>query len=175
MKPLVQYQIHKDLSQSTIYRIWRDFLKHDHRWHFFHEGNYCLIRTAKKSKGLEKRLTRMKIKFSVRVWEDPHQTVRKYQGLFEKIFHAESILGLNRRDDEVYSILNRVSHCMINMSGVGGYEGIALMAKLSAMEMMLYANHHVEIAKMEIGDFLGPVMKRIEELEKYKPKEEPCQ
>ena len=78
MRPLLQYLIKKDLDQKTIKQLRLQFLLTDNRWHFFHEGTYCLIRTSRRIDGLERWLKRRGIEFNSRPWDDPHPLVRRY-------------------------------------------------------------------------------------------------
>lgn len=120
---LVQYQIQKDLDQKTVKKIYKKFLTKDPNWHFFHEGSYCLIRTTKPEPGMEKFLVRKcRADYTRGVWDDPHQTVRKYQDHFTIIFHGFTLLGLSYKDKDWPRLFNRVCHCFCNMSGKMAHE-----------------------------------------------------
>lgn len=154
MTPLVQYQIEKDLPQKEIKRLHRRLLRRDRRWHFFHEGSYCLIRTSKKCRGLEKWLKGKKIKFNTRPWEDPHELVRKYQDLFEPVFHSYTILGLIGEDREFNTLVNRVVHCFINMCGAPGFEECFALQRQATQAVLLYAQRCAEMMGPQIYEYV---------------------
>ena len=112
---MIQYEISRD-TFGLIRWIYNKFLKDDKDWHFFHEGSYMLIRLKKRNKSIEKSLKEGNIKFSVRLWEDAHWLVRKYQSIFKDIFHCYSVLSMEVKKKEFRECLDRVVHCYCNMS-----------------------------------------------------------
>lgn len=167
MKPLVQYQIDADLSQDELRALWRRYLRKDARWHFFHEGSYSLIRIAEKNKGLEDWLSfKKKVKFSVGKWQDPHEHVRKYQDVFEPMFHAFSILGLVHKKDEYARLLNRVAHCFSNMCSRSLF--------VEASDMLDHANSQLVStmfhASSEIMKLVNKLSLEVEQLKNEKDK-----
>lgn len=139
---LIQYQIHKDLEQKTFRDIGRKILKNDPIWHFFHDGQYSLIRmqeNAYRQITLEAYLKRKKIGFDKRPYEDPHELVRKYQDLFIPAFHAFTVLGLERGEGELGSLLERVSHCFLNMANC--YDETGELGRLFIFRMQINFQH----------------------------------
>ena len=139
--PLVQYQISKDIDQSDMRLIASRFFKKDKRWHFFHEGDHCLVRIERRNKGFELYLQARNMKFTRGIWEDPHETVRKYQQYFEPIFHNFTILALRREPNEYLSLFNRVSHCFANMSGLDGLNECMYLADRMVQQILLQAHY----------------------------------
>lgn len=120
---MLQYQIRPDFTQEQMKWVYRKFLKKDSLFHFFHEGDHCLIRTAGVNVGLEKWLKRKKINFNCRPYEDPHSYVLRHQDIFIPMFHSFTLLGLEYGNDEKLAgdwnrVYDRVTHCFCNMSGL---------------------------------------------------------
>lgn len=137
---LVQYQIQQDLPQDEIRKIARKILRADQSWHFFHEGHYSLIRMEanwNRQATLEKHLNKAKIKFDSRPYDDPHELVRKYQDLFIPMFHAFTILGLERESGEINSLLERAIHCFCNMAGFTGLDEEIAISRVGVLRMKI--------------------------------------
>ena len=140
--------------------IGKRFFKKDSRWHFFHEGDYCLIRTSKKSKDLERYLHAKEIRFTIGIWEDPHETVRKYQHLFEPMFHSFTILGLYGEDREFRAAFNRVSHCFTNMCGLDSYSECVSLANRMIEQIFLATQGAAKaIAKEAVENYKKEIRK----------------
>jgi len=149
---LVQYYVKKDLPQKQMIWIYHRFLEKDKRWHFFHEGSYCLIRTSQRVLAMERYLRNQKLAFDIGVWEDAHETVRKYQPFFEPVFHSYTILGLIGKNSEFNSLMNRVVHCFINMCGAPHYEECFALQRQATQSALLYAQGCGETQARRIVD-----------------------
>lgn len=101
---------------SKLKGIWAELLCKDPRWHFFFEGDYTLIRCdGGFADRLEKKLRNLGLKFErTGEWVDNIAITRKYQELFEAIFHGNSEFAMRAEDREISVFLDRITHCFLN-------------------------------------------------------------
>jgi len=102
---------------KTLRDLWFDHLSYDPYWHFLWEGTYALIRcTEKNAESVVMEAESRGYKCVVELYMDNIPITRKYQGMFEKLFHAMSLLAVFMQDDEFDDITDRVLHCWLNMT-----------------------------------------------------------
>lgn len=90
--------------------------------------------------------------------------VRKYQDLFIPVFHTFTMLGLEREDGELSSLLERFTHCFLNMSGYDLTQEVCELARLYAFRSVIAAQYNAQ-------HVAGKVFMNIERYRKEHPDE----
>jgi len=102
---------------EIIKEIYNDILYEDENWHFFYENYYNIIRcSAKFYPKVIRRLQDLGIYYKENgEWIDGQRSTRKYQKVFQGLFHYFTLMALQEYDsDEISGIYDRVSHCFLN-------------------------------------------------------------
>ena len=107
----------EERAWELIKELYNDILYEDDQWHFFYENFYNIIRCSKKFyPKLIKRLKKLDIVYKEKgKWVDEQPTTKKYQDIFQPMFHTFSMMALKEYDASLIPYLyDRVSHCFLN-------------------------------------------------------------
>ncbi len=85
-----------DTAFGRIVYIYDTILHKDPLWHYFYEGHYSLIRCSRKyMHKVEKNLIKNGIDYrDPIVWEEGLYVTKKYQHIYQHIFHYTSVLAI---------------------------------------------------------------------------------
>jgi len=102
---------------EVMKEIYEEVLFDDENWHFFYENWYNIIRcSASFYPKLIKKLDSLSIYYKeCGEWVDEQTATRKYQKIFQGMFHYFTLMALKEYDaDDIKGIYDRVSHCFLN-------------------------------------------------------------
>lgn len=101
---------------DILKRLYKRHLIRDHKWHFFWEGSYTVIRCQNMfARKVERFLKYHKFEAEFEGdWVDNIPITKKYQAQFEEIFHGFSVIAMKSNDKEVDELIDRVIHCFLN-------------------------------------------------------------
>lgn len=126
----------------VLVKLYRNVLKDDPNWHYFIEGRYNHIRFSWKFwNRIKKILDYYKAEYgNLEEWRDGQKYTRKYQHIFQEMFHTFSVLALQQYDEnEIDHLLDRVVHCFINHQTLFLPEHVEKHGQM--MEPLLIANN----------------------------------
>jgi hypothetical protein len=107
----------EDRAWALIKELYNDILYKDDQWHFFYENFYNIIRCSKKFyPKVIKRLKKLDIVYKEKgEWVDEQRATRKYQDIFQPMFHSFTMMALKQYHHSMVGLLyDRVSHCFLN-------------------------------------------------------------
>ena len=108
----------RELFKTCLKRLYHTVLYRDPDWHYFIEGSYNILRFSYNFwDEIEEILELHEANYDLvpKVWVDDQTATRKYQGVFQKMFHAFSLMAMqNYKEAEFHLILDRVIHCFMN-------------------------------------------------------------
>jgi len=102
---------------ALIKYLHKHVLYNDDRWHFFYENFYNIIRCSESFyPEVIKELDAFGVYYKEKgEWIDGSKTVKKYQSIYEALFHNFTLMALQEYEyDEIHSIYDRLSHCFLN-------------------------------------------------------------
>lgn len=102
---------------TMLKRMYNGVLKADPRWHYFNEDYYMIIRFSEKfvEDVADILILHEAGTGDFYTWIDEQSATRKYQHIFEKMFHSFSVMAMQNYDESEFSdILDRVIHCFFN-------------------------------------------------------------
>ncbi len=99
--------------------VYKTVLSNDHRWHFFWEGDYTVIRCDSFYANTVDNYFSTFDDFTV-VWkqggyDENIPVTKKYLEAYVPIFHGYSVLAMEMDNDDFIEILERNNHCFLNM------------------------------------------------------------
>jgi hypothetical protein len=106
-------------AKEILQELYDTVLRGDKRWHFFWEGSYSLLRVSGGTHEFDviKFLVERGIEYEYKgKWEDNIWVTKKYQPIFEGMFHSFSVMALEMEFDDLEYVFDRVVHCFLNMS-----------------------------------------------------------
>lgn len=102
---------------KTIKHIYDNILVNDNNWHFFNEGSYYILRCSEQFYD-EVCYELEQAGFGINEcgeWIDEQYITRKYQDVYQIMFHGFSVMAMKDYDyEELDYIYDRVSHCFLN-------------------------------------------------------------
>lgn len=135
----------RELFKTCLKRLYHTVLYRDPNWHYFIEGSYNIIRFSydfwdEIRDILE--LHEANFDEEPRIWIDDQKATRNYQDVFQKMFHAFSLMPMqNYKEEELQGILDRVIHCFMNHQMLFVPKTFARLG--STMEAQLIAHNAV--------------------------------
>lgn len=103
--------------KALLLELYHDVLCKDPNWHYFIEGTYNHLRFSNKFWPEVRDILNLHgVQHGpVKDWIDDQDITRKYQDVFQKMFHSFSLLAVQEYDeDEIDQLLDRVIHCFMN-------------------------------------------------------------
>ncbi len=103
--------------KTLLIKLYHDVLHKDPNWHYFVENTYNHIRFSSKFWPEVRDILNLHgvQRSPVKNWVDEQDITRKYQDVFQKMFHSFSLLAVQEYDeDEIDQLLDRVIHCFMN-------------------------------------------------------------
>lgn len=107
----------EEMFRTLLKRLYKEVLHKDPEWHYFFENTHNHLRFSLAFyEEIKEVLDLHEANYSeLTVWIDGHTITRKYQHIFQKMFHSFSLLAVQGYDeDEIEALLDRVIHCFIN-------------------------------------------------------------
>ncbi len=108
----------REMFRTCLKRLYHTVLHRDPNWHYFIEGSYNIIRFSYSFWDEIKEILELHeagISPYPKIWVDDQTATRKYQNVFQKMFHAFSLMPMqNYKEEEFSLILDRVIHCFVN-------------------------------------------------------------
>jgi hypothetical protein len=105
------------MFKTLLIRLYHTVLYKDPNWHYFIEGEYNHLRFSNKFwVEIEEILELHKVNYEdPQLWVDEQGITKKYQDVFQKMFHSFSLLAVQEYDeDDIELLLDRVIHCFMN-------------------------------------------------------------
>lgn len=107
----------EERAWELIKELYNEILYKDDQWHFFYENFYNIIRCSKKFyPKVIKKLKKLDIIYKEKgEWIDEQWATKKYQDVFQIMFHSFTLLALKQYYHSTVGLLyDRVSHCFLN-------------------------------------------------------------
>lgn len=126
-------------QRATIKTLWHHFLKDDSHFHYLHEPGYLLVRFKREMFwDYLPYLDELGIEYQFGdEWIEQSQAVREYPEFYAAYFHLISVFILSNditlsADEGLGThVLDRISHCFYNISGMHSQREDAVMAVLA--------------------------------------------
>lgn len=134
--------------KTLLLRLYHTVLHKDSNWHYFIEGSYNHLRFSDKFKEeIQEMLDLHEVNYNrLEVWVDEQGITKKYQEVFQKMFHSFSLLAVQGYDeDDIELLLDRVIHCFMNHQTIFLPEHCKKFG--NSMEPSMVANYAVERAR----------------------------
>jgi len=138
---------------EIIKEIYNDILYKDDQWHFFYEDYYNIIRcSAKFYPKVIRRLQDLGVYYKEKgKWIDGQYYTRRYQNIFQGLFHGFTLIALREYDsDEISGIYDRVAHCFFNHQ----YYILEDFRKKHGNQWEAYIMNHTAIMRADYGGYL---------------------
>ena len=107
----------EEMFRTLLKRLYHEVLYKDPNWHYFMEGTYNHLRFSRKFWiEVEELLELHEANYDGwKQWVDEQGITKKYQHIFQPLFHHFSLLAVQGYDeDEIDLLLDRVIHCFMN-------------------------------------------------------------
>lgn len=113
---LLDFNEDLDKAWGKINALYNRILYKDPNWHFFWEDEYSIIRCSQE---FEEKVTKFFKEFDIQYkfngqWSDGSEMVRKYNKIFQPMFHCFSELAIKMDEPDLFDVADRVTHCFFN-------------------------------------------------------------